>query len=120
MVYAIFYSESGLFPASDNIWKISFFIVFLLKNIFIRYSLAEYNFESSFSNERIKEKQTEQYDRRESYEDSTPHNQETYTETSWFAGISSEAELKKRYRDLMKIYHPDNQAGDTNTVQQIQ
>ena len=28
-------------------------------------------------------------------------------------------DLKKRYRDLMKIYHPDNQAGDTKVVQQI-
>ncbi|MBD5508686.1 MAG: hypothetical protein HDR05_11745 [Lachnospiraceae bacterium] len=38
----------------------------------------------------------------------------------WFAGINNAEELKKRYRELMKIYHPDNQAGDTGAVQQIQ
>lgn len=27
--------------------------------------------------------------------------------------------LKKRYKDLIKIYHPDNVAGDTRTVQEI-
>lgn len=30
----------------------------------------------------------------------------------FFIGITDEGELKKRYRDLMKIYHPDNGSGD--------
>ncbi len=38
-VFGAFYSNSGLFPASDNIWKISFFIVFLLENLYIRVGL---------------------------------------------------------------------------------
>lgn len=36
-----------------------------------------------------------------------------------FRGVDNELALKKRYRDLMKIYHPDNIAGDTNAVKEI-
>lgn len=38
----------------------------------------------------------------------------------WFKGVSDSEGLKKRYRDLLKIYHPDNSAGDTSITQQIQ
>lgn len=34
----------------------------------------------------------------------------------YFAGVSSVASLKKRYRELLKIYHPDNEAGDETAV----
>ncbi|WP_026508631.1 hypothetical protein [Butyrivibrio sp. MC2013] len=34
-----------------------------------------------------------------------------------FKGAEGEAQLKKRYRDLMKIFHPDNTDGDTELVQ---
>lgn len=37
----------------------------------------------------------------------------------FFAGINSQSALKKRYKDLLKIYHPDNQYGDTDTIQAI-
>ena len=40
IVYLIFYEEVGLFPLPDKIWKISFFIVFFLENIFIRCAVA--------------------------------------------------------------------------------
>ncbi len=33
-----------------------------------------------------------------------------------FAGVNSPMALKKRYRDLLKIYHPDNVAGDSRVV----
>ena len=36
-----------------------------------------------------------------------------------FKGVTNELELKKRYKDLMKIYHPDNIAGDDTAVQEI-
>jgi len=36
-----------------------------------------------------------------------------------FQGVTNELALKKRYKDLMKIYHPDNLAGDTAAVQKI-
>lgn len=37
----------------------------------------------------------------------------------FFCGVESEKELKKRYKDLIKIYHPDNISGDTTTIQEI-
>lgn len=37
----------------------------------------------------------------------------------FFRGISNRLTLKKRYKDLIKIYHPDNLAGDTFAIQEI-
>jgi hypothetical protein len=34
----------------------------------------------------------------------------------FFAGITGYAALKKRYKELLKIYHPDNKNGDSFTV----
>lgn len=42
IVYTIFYSKTGLFPASDNIWRVSFFIIFLLENLYIRCSVRDF------------------------------------------------------------------------------
>ena len=35
---------------------------------------------------------------------------------SLFAGVNNYLALKKRYRDLLKIFHPDNMCGDTEMV----
>lgn len=40
--------------------------------------------------------------------------------TSYFAGVNDKKSLKKRYHDLLKIYHPDNQNGDSTVSKQIQ
>lgn len=37
----------------------------------------------------------------------------------FFVGVNSAGALKKRYKDLLKIYHPDNKCGDTDTIQVI-
>ncbi len=37
----------------------------------------------------------------------------------FFIGVGNEKSLKKRYKDLLKIYHPDNLNGDTGTIQEI-
>ncbi len=37
----------------------------------------------------------------------------------FFSGVGSKVGLRKRYRDLIKIYHPDNVDGDNNTIQEI-
>lgn len=37
----------------------------------------------------------------------------------FFSGVNNELALKKRYKELIKIYHPDNLAGDTVTLQLI-
>lgn len=38
----------------------------------------------------------------------------------YFAGVDSVESLKKRYHDLLKIYHPDNQNGDNTISKHIQ
>lgn len=40
--------------------------------------------------------------------------------SEFFRGVTNRAELKKRYLDLLKIYHPDNPAGDSNITRRIQ
>ena len=40
IVFGILYSDAGLFPLPDTIWKIAFVIIFFLENIFIRCSVA--------------------------------------------------------------------------------
>lgn len=37
----------------------------------------------------------------------------------FFIGVESRTALKKRYKQLLKIYHPDNLGGDTVTLQEI-
>lgn len=37
----------------------------------------------------------------------------------FFSGVTTEKALKKRYKDLIKIYHPDSESGDNETVQEI-
>ncbi len=37
----------------------------------------------------------------------------------FFRGVNNPLALKKRYKDLIKIFHPDNVAGDNDTVQLI-
>ena len=37
----------------------------------------------------------------------------------FFRGVGTKQSLKKRYKDLIKIYHPDNVDGDNNTVLEI-
>lgn len=37
----------------------------------------------------------------------------------FFCGVGSKQSLKKRYKDLIKIYHPDNLDGDNDTIQEI-
>lgn len=41
------------------------------------------------------------------------------SEGVFFRGVDNELALKKRYRDLIKIFHPDNMDGDTRTIQEI-
>lgn len=126
IVYAIVYSDYGLFPASDTVWRITFFIVFLLENIVIRFSLS--GFDIGIPQRRKTEKTEQQHEGDHdadfsSADQETVHDEvheETQNASAWFAGIRNDDDLKKRYRDLMKIYHPDNQAGDTKVVQQIQ
>lgn len=37
----------------------------------------------------------------------------------WFAGVKTVEELRKRYRELLKMYHPDNMNGSVEITQEI-
>ena len=60
------------------------------------------------------------------YEHVQVNSEESYSQTDnivhgemFFSGVSNKKDLKKRYKDLIKIYHPDGAAGDTATVAEI-
>lgn len=68
------------------------------------------------------QRQKEFYSRVHEYERSGSHSHagtNIVKGEMFFVGISDEASLKRRYKDLIKIYHPDNLAGDTGTLQEI-
>ena len=39
--------------------------------------------------------------------------------SAFFRGVKNPLALKKRYKDLIKIFHPDNVAGDKEIIQMI-
>ena len=43
-----------------------------------------------------------------------------YDGTCFFRGVDNELALRKRYKELLKIFHPDNKCGDTKTLLRIQ
>lgn len=53
------------------------------------------------------------------YKDSVKQNREVDLAEVLFQGVKSPLALKKRYRDLIKIFHPDNIAGDHEMVLRI-
>lgn len=132
LIYCIIYSQDGLYPAQDTIWAVTFFIVFLLENLFIRCTTYAQHFDFGYKDKGEKKRCNDP--NKEQVKDDTS-NQKEYTYYSdqnsfaqskenretikWFSGITNGEELKKRYHDLMKIYHPDNNAGDVSTSQQI-
>lgn len=48
------------------------------------------------------------------------HESGAYDGTCFFRGVDSELALRKRYKELLKIFHPDNKCGDTKTLLLIQ
>ena len=44
---------------------------------------------------------------------------EVYATGLFFRGVNNQVALKKRYKDLMKIYHPDNSSGDSEILIKI-
>ena len=56
-----------------------------------------------------------------SYSSSSSSYYSTYKGSTpeFFRGVNNILGLKKRYRDLLKIFHPDNLCGDSDTVLEI-
>ena len=69
------------------------------------------------------ERKREFYDRvrqlQQKQEPTAPKNRSIVKGELFFIGVQSEIALKKRYKDLVRIYHPDNICGDTETLQEI-
>lgn len=128
LLFMIIYSDEGFFPLPDMIWKVTFFIVFFLENIFIRCATA-YNKGFLFAYARSKKREDHynsdfaQKHSEWNKSDSQEHKENNKSEkgkSMYFAGVDSAESLRKRYHDLIKIYHPDNQNGDTTASKQIQ
>lgn len=47
-------------------------------------------------------------------------HEKQYSSGMFFRGVTNEVALKKRYKDLMKIFHPDNSSGDHEILLHIQ
>ncbi len=70
------------------------------------------------------ERQKAFYDRVSQYENESESTYSANTDNvvrgeMFFSGVASKQSIKKRYKDLIKIYHPDNLDGDNETVQEI-
>ncbi len=64
-------------------------------------------FRSEIKREKKKQSQ-KKYDKEE-------HEIRMVTGPGFFGGVMNESGLKRRYKELMKIYHPDNKNGDSFT-----
>lgn len=65
------------------------------------------------------EQQKAFYDRVNEFQSRERESSNVVQGEMFFVGVENRDSLKKRYKDLIKIYHPDNAAGDTSTIQEI-
>lgn len=69
------------------------------------------------------ERDKRMYESRKANDTSTSSNGSNYLykgqTPDFFKGVNNILGLKKRYRDLLKIFHPDNLCGDSDTVLEI-
>lgn len=69
------------------------------------------------------ERDKRMYESRKATESSNTSNTSNYNyrgqTPDFFKGVNNILGLKKRYRDLLKIFHPDNLCGDNDTVLEI-
>ena len=65
------------------------------------------------------EKKKAFYDRVEEFQARSYSLSDSQVGELFFRGVASQQSLKKRYKDLIKIYHPDNVDGDNSLVVEI-
>lgn len=68
------------------------------------------------------ERERRQYESQKKYSDSyisSYYSSYKGSAPEFFKGVNNILGLKKRYRDLLKIFHPDNLCGDSDTVLEI-
>lgn len=61
----------------------------------------------------------EEYDDDDFYEDDEEYENAPASAFNFFAGCSSKDSVEKKYKSLVKLYHPDNMDGDTKAIQEI-
>ena len=88
----------------------------ILQNGFLQLDLDRKKFEKERSRF---EAQKKFYGEDEISRTSYAYNFDAGQAPNFFKGVNNILGLKKRYRDLMKIFHPDNLCGDNETVQEI-
>ena len=65
------------------------------------------------------EKRKQFFDRVHTYQTEETHYDNVVNAELFFKGVASPQALRKRYKDLIKIYHPDAECGDKQIVQEI-
>ena len=86
----------------------------ILQNGFLQLDLDRKSFE----------KEKKRFEQRKYYSEDRSYGSSSYSYCSiqtpdFFRGVNNILGLKKRYRDLLKIFHPDNLCGDNDTVLEI-
>lgn len=85
----------------------------ILQNGFLQLDLERKSFEKE---RRHFEQQQNEYCSAAGADDELSERMQT---PNFFKGVTNILGLKKRYRDLLKIFHPDNICGDNETVLEI-
>lgn len=102
LVFMCIYSDMGLFPMSDKIWKTAFVIIFFLENILIRCGVA---YDNGFLSDEYDDHKKEEYhyDVRQAGSTAASFNQNVDASNN---SRSDEINIKRKH-------WPDNQAEDT-------
>lgn len=69
--------------------------------------------------EKLKVKAEREHQDRRSYRQENTDMRRDTDASVFFKGVTNQLALKKRYRDLIKIFHTDNLYGDKETLQAI-
>lgn len=72
-------------------------------------------FQAAVKKQKEKEKRAH-IKREENEQREYPDSLKDFRGPGFFGGVTEYASLKKRYKELMKIFHPDNRSGDSFTV----
>lgn len=92
------------------------------ENLFFdqKMKILQSGFEQLDADRRRFEKEKDKFDaKREAYDETQVFYQRSEVTEMLFRGVNSFLALKKRYKDLIKMFHPDNVAGDHEMVQLV-
>jgi hypothetical protein len=90
------------------------------KNLFeMKFQILEAELEKLAAEREAIEKKKAFYDRVEEFQERSYALADNQVGELFFRGVASQQSLKKRYKDLIKIYHPDNVDGDNSLVVEI-